>query len=70
MSLIELWQRPPKSIPEPSYVNRIKDDPDEELVETSYEKRLRQMREWYAMDKMRKLELADDYDVTDRWTAW
>ena len=54
MSLIELWQRPPKSIPEPSYRHCIKDDPldMEELL------------------KMSQIRLKDEYAANDYEGAW
>ena len=79
MSLIELWQRPPKSIPEPSYVNRIKDDPDEPL--TGKEKRLSYWREWHERNNQKKetdgleawyvsQKLKDEYAANDYEGAW
>ena len=81
MSLIELWQRPPKSIPQPSYVNRIKDDPDEPL--TTKERKALHWREWYERSKKRQettadgleawyvsQKLKDEYAANDYEGAW
>jgi hypothetical protein len=57
MSLLDVLQPRQVQHPEPSFIHRCHDDPDEEIVETRYEKRLRQMREWHAKNDKRKKEL-------------
>lgn len=45
--VIELFMPPKPPALAPTTVHRIQDEPDEPIVETAYERRLRQMREWH-----------------------
>ena len=47
MSLLDVLLPQSIQLPKPSFVHKCQDDPDEEIVETKYERRLRMMREWH-----------------------